>query len=132
VCCNGNLQHRNHAEKGNYHRIDILYVDLDIETIIDVSCTDYEETFSDEIKSISIQDSNIINNLKRAINNLSVINDDVYPYVDTRIKLLMYEDSCTEYVCISKFTVFIDDKIYLFSDELKDTIKKIINKEESK
>lgn len=103
-------------------RIDILFVDSDIETPFRISCDKFEEYFGEDIDSISIEDPVLIEKFSNEINNLVIADKEKYSLPDTRKKLkLIYNHNLLE-ICLDNFVVSKGGKLFLYSDTLKGLI----------
>lgn len=109
-----------------YPYIEIEYVDMDILTPFRINCPDFEFQFEKHIKVQSVSDSVMISEIIILLDELPI--HTLYP--DTRMKLKIYNDSNKfQEICIGKFTVLKNNKVYLYTDELKNILNKLINNE---
>jgi hypothetical protein len=109
-------------------RIDILFVDSEIETPFRISCDKFKIFFRDDIDSISIQDPELIEKFSNELNNLIIADKAKYSLSDTRTKLkLIYNHNLLE-ICIDSFVVSKDGELFLLSDTLKRLIGNEITK----
>ncbi len=114
-------------------RIDILFVDSEIETPFSIKCDEFEKFFGAEIDSISIQDTKLIENFSKELNKLIIADKARYALPDTRIKLkLNYNNHTMLSICIDRFVVSKNEELFLYSDALKKLINNEIIKEEKK
>jgi hypothetical protein len=109
-------------------KIEISYVELNIETPFDVRCCDFEGFFHDEIKTATTTDSLTIDNIITALNTLQDGPDRSTPHIDTRMKIQLYSnDTLQEVICMEQYVVLRKNKLYLCSDELKNILNKIFD-----
>ena len=108
--------------------VKIKYVDADLETPIRVDSNNFENYFSDEMKTITIYNKIEIQKIVSAFNNLCEANAQIYSFPDTRMKMeFVYRDSI-EYLYVDRFVVQKNDKIFILSDSLKSIINSTIRK----
>ncbi len=109
-------------------RIDILFVDSEIETPFRIDCDSFERYFKNEIDSISVQDYKSISDLTNELNNLNIADKSKYSLPDTRLKLILISNSTKIEICIDRFVVSKQGSQFLYSDTLKKLIAKEIKK----
>lgn len=93
------------------------YVSMDILTFALVRCDYFERAFGSTIKSFTIKDSLEISSIVSILESLPKATSNSEP--DTRIKLRLYGKESTQEICISRFYVMINHRVYLYSDDLK-------------
>jgi hypothetical protein len=95
------------------------FVDLDIETIADVKCSDFEKSFSN-FQTKVIKDSIKINQILTLLRVAKTAGKDYYPHVDTRIKLeLKYNNDSIETICMDRFIFNRNNQLLMNTDSLK-------------
>ena len=100
-------------------RIDIIFVDPEIETPFRIKCEEFEKFFIDDLDSVSIQDDALIQQFLNELEKLSKADLTKYSLPDTRIKIkLIYEDKINE-LCADKFVITKQNDIYILSESLK-------------
>src|SRR5665647_843973 len=78
-----NLKKPNHDKYATM--MTIKFVDMDIETAMDVSCEDFEKSFPD-IQTKVVNDSMKINKIFNTLKHLKIAGNEYYQHVDTRMK----------------------------------------------
>lgn len=105
-------------------RIDILFVDQEIETPFRIKCEEFEKFFIDDLDSVSIHDDAQMQQFLNELAKLSMADLTKYSLLDTRIKIkLIYEDKINE-LCIDRFVITKQNDIYILSESLKTFINK--------
>jgi len=101
------------------NRIDILYVDPEIETPFRIKCEEFEKFFIADLDSVSIHNNALIQKFSDELEKLSKADIAKYSLPDTRIKIkLIYEDKINE-LCADKFVITKQNDIYILSESLK-------------
>jgi len=109
-------------------RIDIIFVDPEIETPFRIKCEEFEKFFIDDLDSVSIQDDALIQQFLNELEKLSKADLTKYSLPDTRIKIkLIYEDKINE-LCADKFVITKQNDTYILSESLKAIINKSLTK----
>lgn len=130
-CANSTSQKEN--DQVQFSKIEIVYVDFDIETPIPIHCNVFEEIFADEIKRISIQDKKTLKRFQKELTSLK--RDDNSKWLDTRIKIKIYDynNEIIEEYCIGQFFLTNASGLnyFIFSDSFKGLLKElnVINEE---
>ena len=101
-------------------RLNIKYVDINIETPFSIKCDSFEEFFQDEIDSISIESREPITEFSRIIQGLEKADLSSYSQPDTRIKIEIFYNNKKSYICIDRFVISISDDIYILSESMLD------------
>lgn len=116
------------AEEPQYIKVVLQYVDFDIFTTADVSCTRFNTAFNDEIQTLTITNSQKIKELIILLNKLKI--DKKAKSVDVRMKIKFYYSHSVEVICLDKFDVLrggkiyeMDESLFLFIEKLKISIK---------
>ena len=91
------------VDDNSIKEIEIEYVEIEIETPINVSCSNYETYFGDQIKVKRILDRRHINKLCRALNEF-ISSAKRYPDPpDVRIKIIeIYNNNKKEVFCVGR------------------------------
>jgi hypothetical protein len=112
-------------QKTEINKIEILYVNPDILTIVNIHCDIFEQAF-DEIKHVIVNDSDTVQQFENEIANLCLADTTkYYHHVDTRIKIrLLYKN---EEICIGRFTLLYDDRLYELSNGMKALLNKVLD-----
>jgi hypothetical protein len=119
----------NHVSTTDISKIGISYVEMEIERVYGITCDNFEQFFQDEIKTTTITNSLLIEHIVTVLNALPNGPDWSKPDVDTRMKIKLYSnDTLQEIICIDRNLVLKENKLYLWSDELR-KILDIITKE---
>lgn len=109
-------------------RIDIIFVDPEIETPFRIKCEEFEKFFTNNLDSVSIQDDALIQQFLKELEKLSKADLAKYSLPDTRIKIkFIYEDKIIE-LCIDRFVITKQNDTYILSESLKAIINKNITK----
>ncbi len=110
------LHNRSYGQSATLTSATIKWVDFDIETIADVSCDDFENSFKDTYKAKFIfnkadllQFHSLANNFKPVKNMRSF---------DTRGSIGLIYGKTTEKYCFTKFGYFYKDGNYYFNKQL--------------
>jgi len=104
--------------------IKIYFVDLNLETPFRIQCERFNQFFHSEIDSVCINNSHLIKNIMLELNNLPIASDSVYSLPDTRIKIkIIYSNRVSDIICLDKFTVYKNGKLFILSKKLIDLIK---------
>jgi hypothetical protein len=115
----------------NISKIKFLYVPSNIETPFDVHCCNFEQFFQNRIRTVTTTDSLLIDNIVTALNNLEDEHIRTTPDVDTRMKMQLYNnDTIQEVICMEQYVVQRKNRLYLYSDELKKILNKLINSQD--
>lgn len=104
----------------------IKYVSFDIMTPIDVSCKDFEDSFGNQVKILSIKSENDIIYLKKCINEL--IKDNNSKSADIRIKIFIYYYDTTDVICLDRFHIYHNGQFYKMDTVLMRFINREIEK----
>lgn len=97
----------------------IKFVDMDIETPMDVRCNDFEKYFPD-IQTKVLNDSIKILQIINTLNHLIIAGNDYYQHFDTRMKLeIKYNNDSIETICMDRFILNRNNKLFINSDTLK-------------
>jgi hypothetical protein len=112
------------ANKAICEKAIIQYVDLDVLTIADVSCLNFNLTFDKEIQTYTITNNRKIVQLIALLNDLEI--DQETKSLDVRIKITLLYDKKTEEICLDKFNVFRGKCFYKMNSNLLLFIKKQI------
>jgi hypothetical protein len=107
-------------------KINIEFVNVDIETPFRIKCDNFNVYFQNEIDSVLINDNELILEFANEIKKLNKADLSKYSLPDTRIKIkLVYTDKIS-YLCIDRFVVEKDDGVYVLSESLRGLLKKNI------
>lgn len=107
-------------------KINIEFVNVDIETPFRIKCDNFNVYFQNEIDSVLINDNELILEFANEIKKLNKTDLSKYSLPDTRIKIkLVYTDKIS-YLCIDRFVVEKDDGVYVLSESLRGLLKKNI------
>jgi len=99
--------------------ITLKFVDLEIETPLDIQC-DYFETSFPDFKTQVINETNKINQILCLLNDAKTAGKDYYQHVDTRIKIeLKYTNDSIESICMDNFIFSRNDHLLIVTDSLK-------------
>lgn len=108
----------------NIKRIDIKFVEIEIETPYQIRCENFDDFFQSEIDSISINDDKIITEFKEEIGKLNKADLAKYSMPDTRIKIsIIYQDSINE-LCLDRFILSNQIDVFVLSENFKILLKK--------
>ena len=93
----------NKANKGKtITELQVYTVDFDTETVIKISCENFNKYFQDEIKKTVIKDSEKLKEFDKIIKSLK--NDPRKYFPDVRGKVLIkYSNNTIDTLCISRF-----------------------------
>lgn len=109
-------------------RMDILYVEMDIDTFVSVSCDEFERAFSEYYKILIIRDSVTISQIMAAFSNAEINPNQTS--IDSRRKLIIHwRNGIPESVCIDNFGFQRGAKIYKYNYNLREMIEKLIGNE---
>jgi len=112
-----NLKTHNHEKYATM--MTIKFVDLNIETIMDIKCEDFEKSFP-HIQTKVINDSIKINQILNTLKHLKIAGSEYYQHVDTRMKLkIKYNNDSIETICMDKFIVNWNNQLLLNTNSLK-------------
>lgn len=107
-------------------KINIEFVNVDIETPFRIKCDNFNVYFQNEIDSVLINDNELILEFANEIKKLNKADLSKYSLPDTRVKIkLVYTDKIS-YLCIDRFVVEKDDGVYVLSESLRGLLKKNI------
>lgn len=105
-------------------RIDIKYVDIEIETPFQIKCDNFDSFFQNEIDSVSLNDNKSISEFINALEKLNKADLSKYSMPDTRIKIkIVCYDKISE-LCIDRFVISKQDSIFILSESFKSLLKK--------
>ena len=97
----------------------IKFVDIDIETPIDIKCDYFEKSFPD-IQTKIVTDTMKINQILNTLDHLRIAGNDYYQHVDTRMKIkIKYNNDSIETICIDRFVINRNNQLYINTDTLK-------------
>ena len=108
--------------------IKLLFSDFDIETPFDISCSDFEQTFKNEIDTFIVINKKEIKLLKKKISSLEESYD--VSNVDVRGKIFLLRKNIIRNYCFDYFLLKRNDKNYYIDDEFRNLIFKIVNRKE--
>jgi hypothetical protein len=109
-------------------RIDVVFVNPEIETPFRIKCEEFEKFFAKELDSVSIHYDAPIQQFLSELAKLSKADLAKYSLPDTRIKIkLIYEDKTNE-LCMDRFVISKQNDLYILSESLKTFIYKSITK----
>lgn len=108
-------------------RIDILFVDPEIETPFRIQCNKFEEFFKDDIDSISIKDDSLIKQFASELDRLEKADSTKFSLPDTRMKIKIIYQKESQELCIDRFVVSKNDDLFIYSESLKLLINKAIS-----
>ena len=112
-----NLKKPNHNKYATL--MTIKFVDLNIETIMDIKCEDFEKSFPD-IQTKVVNDSIKLNQILNTLKHLKIAGNEYYKHVDTRIKLeIKYNNDSIETICMDRFIVNSMNQLFTNTDSLK-------------
>ena len=112
-----NLKKPNHDKYATL--MTIKFVDIDIETPIDIKCDNFENSFPD-FQTKVVNDSMKINQIINILKHLKIAGNEYYQHVDARIKLeLKYNNDSIETICIDRFIVIRNNQLLINTDSLK-------------
>jgi hypothetical protein len=103
-------------------KVIIQYVDFDILTIADVSCSYFNIAFDKEIQTSTITNNRKIEELIGLLNKLEI--DQETKSVDVRMKIRLLYKNTTEEICLDKFNVLRGKNIYKTNANLLQFLKK--------
>jgi len=110
LICFGGCNNEKVIKRATINSISIHYVDINIESIISIRCTDFESSFQD-FKSLTINNKGQIIEFVKLLNNLKVEGNEYKNEPDTRIKILLsYDNDSTEVICCDRFHVMKENK----------------------
>ena len=105
-------------------RIDIKYVDIEIETPFQIKCDNFDNFFQNEIDSVSINDNNSISEFVSEIEKLNKADLSKYSMPDTRIKIsIVYNGKISE-CCLDRFVLSSQNEVFVLSETFKALLKK--------
>lgn len=97
----------------------VKFVDMDIETVMDVRCEDFEKSF-DVIQNKVVKDSMKINQIFNTLKHLKTAGNEYYQHVDTRMKIeIKFNNDSIETICMDRFVVARNNQLFLNTDSLK-------------
>ena len=116
------------AKKPCCQKLILSYVEFNIMTPINITCSEFDIAFGDSIKKKQITDRKKINNFIKLLNTLK--KDNEIKSLDVRVKVeLIYKDYKKE-IFMDKFCILINGQIYMmnknilkFIEEIKQTTK---------
>jgi len=101
----------------------ITYVDFDIMSTVDVSCSKFDTAFKGETTSRTITNSLKIKELITLLSKLKI--DKTVKSVDARMKIKLYYNHSVEVICLDKFEVLRGGHIYGMDKRLLQFIEKL-------
>lgn len=104
-------------------KLQITYVDFDVMTTVDVSCSEFDTAFKGETTSRIITNSQKIKELIALLNKLKI--DKKAKSVDARLKIKLYYNHSVEVICLDKFEVLRGGHIYGMDKSLLQFIEKL-------
>lgn len=108
-------------------RVIISFVDFDIMTTANISCSEFDNAFSNEIQNLIISNSREIGNLVSFLRNLKIDKDT--KNIDVRVKVkLFYINNTTEEICMDRFNVLWGNNIFKMDIKLLKFIEKLKTK----
>lgn len=114
-------------------KVEVLSVPMDTEKPYSVDCINYNVAFHDIIDKKTIVGSNAIRRITSVLKNLPVADKVKYPAPDTRMKLRLFSNGkVISEVCIGKFTIFKDDGIYFYSNDMLNLLSDLQSYKEQK
>ena len=97
--------------------IEISRVDLDIETIVNIRCADFDQQFGEDMTKKELNSRNDIDNFIALLSRLK--KDHTGRNVDTRAKILIKCESFTDTICADRFELMYKQNAFDMSDELR-------------
>ena len=106
-------------------KVIISFVDFDIMTTANISCSEFDNAFSNEIQNLIISNSREVENFINFLRKLKI--DKETKNIDVRVKVkLFYINNTTEEICMDRFNVLrgnnifsMDTKLFKFIEKLK-------------
>lgn len=102
--------------------IKLKYVDLDIMTVIGVSCDNYEDLFKEQIRTVEITNQTDLDSIIFVLNNLVVDTSNYYP--DVRVKIEVKCSDKSQIYCLSNMGIVRDNISYILPDNFLGLLKK--------
>lgn len=116
------------AQNSICKKVTIRYIDFEVMTTVNVSCSDFNTafTFNDNIQSLSITNIRDIERLVGILKNLKL--DKNTKDIDTRVKIELFYQDYTEVICLDRFCVLRGSQIYKMNNRLFRFIEKQKNR----
>jgi hypothetical protein len=113
------------AKEPHCKKVVLQYVDFDIFTTADVSCTRFNTAFNDEIQTRTITNGQKIKELIVLLNKLKI--DKKAKSVDVRMKIKLYYNHSVEVICLDRFDALKGGQIYEMDKSLFQFIETLKN-----
>lgn len=110
------------AQEPLCEKVIIQYVNFGILSFIGVKCSDFEDAFGDQIKSVTIQKHKEVKKLVKLLNNLKI--DNKRKFVDVRLKIKLFYSDYTESICVDWFSVLREEHFYKMTPSLMQFLEK--------
>lgn len=108
-------------EKASESTIEIYSVDMNIETIISIECTEFMDSFeSTELKVELINEKQSVDRFLGHLDKLVLGNDRRDP--DTRAKIIIKDKVNVDTICADRFSLKYRNRYYFMSDDLRKSI----------
>jgi hypothetical protein len=106
----------------------IEYVNRDIMTIVSISCSDFDTTFSNMKRTVTLKDIKRISEFRRTLSDIAKKKHDNKGDIDVRCKLYLFADTLISTICVGNFYVSDNDRLYPIDDTLWELIESSIVK----
>jgi hypothetical protein len=104
-------------------KVIIRFVDFDIMTTTNISCSEFDNAFSSEIQNLTISNSREVGKLVGLLRKLKI--DEETKNIDVRVEVkLFYINNVTEEICMDRFNVLRGKDIYKMDTSLFKFIEK--------
>lgn len=113
------------CESQEIKRLNIKFVDVNIETPFQIKCESFEDFFQDEIDSISIKNSEQITEFSKIVKELELADLSKYSFPDTRIKIEIFYNKKKSYICMDCFVISFSDELYVLSESMLEFLERI-------
>lgn len=112
------------SSQSKIRKIKLEYVSFDLETDAHVHCKEFEESFKNQIKRRYIEDTRMLERLTYYLKVVQAHRANINP--DVRAKIYIYNKSgSVDTLCISKFALSLNGKVYTVSGGFISFIKKL-------
>jgi len=110
------------AQESKITKVNISYVDFEIETFYTIKCNDFETRFGKEMKRKTLYDGVLLERLNYFLNKMKPDNEGYIP--DVRAKLeIYYNDRKVRVLCMSELGAQLDGKSMLLDKGFVNLIK---------
>ena len=104
-------------------KLEIFYVDFEIETAFRVECNRFLDAFPDANRMF-VTDKKTLKEFEFELKSLKLASSDI-PFPDTRIKIKVYKKEKIEEYCIGRFSITNGKELFVLSNSLKELLKRL-------